>query len=76
MQETLDSYPNIPAINAPNAVGDGFPTAPDPRGDPILIDEIGLDNLSPVMVESMKIIKALWVLQEDNYREGVERNIC
>jgi hypothetical protein len=61
MPETLDSYPNIPAINAPNAVGDGFPTAPDPRGDPILIDKIGPDNLSPVMVESMKIIRSVGI---------------
>jgi hypothetical protein len=33
------------AINTPNGVGDGLPTAPDPRGDPIPIDGIGPDSL-------------------------------
>jgi hypothetical protein len=47
------------AINAQNGVGDGFPTALNPRGDPVPIHGIGHDNLPPVMAEPMKIISSV-----------------
>jgi hypothetical protein len=37
----------------------GFPTAPDPRGEPIAIYGIGLDKLPAVMDEPMKIINSV-----------------
>jgi hypothetical protein len=36
-----------------------IPRTPDPRGDPIPIHGIGLDNLPPVMAEPMKIINSI-----------------
>jgi hypothetical protein len=52
-------FQQTPAINVQNGVGDGFPTAPDPRGDPFPIQGIGPDNLPPVMAAPMKIISSV-----------------
>jgi hypothetical protein len=49
-------------VNSPSGTRTNFsdePVTPDPRGDSIPIHGIGLDNLPPVVAETMKIINSV-----------------